>query len=101
MRRLVAFALFGDDVEEHRLVLVLQKLEGLDQQRDVVAIDRTVIAQAEFLEDARSGTSRFFTPSSTLCAKCAARFADDLFDESARLVVQMRRRSGWWRCVLK
>ena len=30
---------------------VLQKLEGPDEQRDVVAVDRAVITQAEFLED--------------------------------------------------
>ena len=51
MRRLVALALFREDVQEHRLVLRLQELEGLDEQRNVVAIDRAVIAQAEFLED--------------------------------------------------
>ena len=49
--RLVAFALFGQDVEQHRLVLRLQKLEGLDEQRDIVPVDRAVIAQAELFED--------------------------------------------------
>ena len=39
------------DVEQDRLVLRLQKLERADEQRDVVAIDRAVITQAELLED--------------------------------------------------
>ena len=49
--RLVAFAFLGEDVQQHRLVLRLQKLEGPDEQRDVVPIDRAVVTQAEFFED--------------------------------------------------
>ena len=52
--RLIAFAFFGQNVKQDRLVLGLEKLEGADEQRNVVTIDRTVIAKTEFLEnDAR------------------------------------------------
>ena len=50
-RRLVAFAFLREDVQQDRLVLRLEKLEGPDEQRNVVPVDRAVVAQAEFLED--------------------------------------------------
>ena len=50
-RRFVALAFFGQNMQEHRLLLRLQKFKRADQQRDVVPINRAVIAQAEFLED--------------------------------------------------
>ena len=71
-RRLVAFAFFGQDVEQDRLVLRLQKFEGAGEQRNIVPIDRSVIAQAELFEnDARheQALSRLLR----LCARNAAR----------------------------
>ena len=47
----VALSLLGEDVEQHRLVLRLEKLKSPDEQSDVVAVDGPVIAEAEFLED--------------------------------------------------
>jgi hypothetical protein len=49
-RRLEAASLLGNRVQHHRLVLLLQKLERLDQQRQVVPIDRPVVAQAELFK---------------------------------------------------
>ena len=49
-RRRVAFALLGQNVQQDRFVLRLQKLEGPDKQGNVMAIDRPVVAQAELLE---------------------------------------------------
>src|SRR4051812_26411454 len=48
--RLVALAFLGQNMEQDRLVLSLQKLEGADEQRNVMAIDRAVITEAEFFE---------------------------------------------------
>src|SRR5205085_299257 len=50
-RRFVALSLLGQDVEQDRLVLALEKFEGLDQEWNVMAIDRPVIAQAQFFKD--------------------------------------------------
>ena len=38
-------------MQQDRLVLALQKLECLDQQWNIVAIDGAVVAEAELLED--------------------------------------------------
>ena len=54
-RGFVATALLRDDVQEHGLVAVLEELEGLDQQRQIVAVNRAVVTHAEFLKDHRGG----------------------------------------------
>ena len=41
----VAFALLGEDMQDDRLVLRLQELEGADQERRVVPVDGPVITQ--------------------------------------------------------
>ena len=81
---LVAAALLGDDVEDDRLVLRLQELEGLDEQRQVVAVDRAVVAEAELLEAGRSGRAGSWRWSSTLWASVAGGLAGDLLDELRR-----------------
>ena len=45
--RLVPAPLLGDDVEDHRLVLALQVVEGLDEERQVVAVEGTEVAQPD------------------------------------------------------
>ena len=52
-RRLKAAALLGEDVQEHRAILSFEKLESLDQQRQIVAIDGAEVLQAEFLKEDR------------------------------------------------
>ena len=49
--RLEAFALLREHVQQHGTVLRLEKLEGLDQRGDVVAVDGAVVLQAQFFED--------------------------------------------------
>jgi len=52
--RLVTFAFFGENVQQDWFLLRFQKLKCPDQQRDVVSVDRSVVTQAELLEnDAR------------------------------------------------
>jgi hypothetical protein len=50
-RRFVAAALLRDDVEDDGLVLRLEKLEGLDEQREVVTVDGAVVADAELIKE--------------------------------------------------
>ncbi len=51
-RRLEAAALLRQHVQQHRVVgLRLEKLEGLHQQRQVVAVDGTIVLQPELLEE--------------------------------------------------
>src|SRR5580698_6755029 len=52
-RRLETFALLGEDMQQHRLVFSLEELEGLDEQRKMVAVDGTVVFKAEFLKGHR------------------------------------------------
>ena len=49
--RLVTFAFFGENVQENRFLLRFQKFKCPDQQRDVVPVDRSVVTQAELLEN--------------------------------------------------
>ena len=45
--RLVAFAFLGQDVQQDRLFLRLEKFESAGEKMDVVSVDRAVIAQAQ------------------------------------------------------
>ena len=49
--RLVALALLGQDMQENRLLLVLEKFESADEQGNIVPVDRAVITQAKFFKD--------------------------------------------------
>ena len=87
--RFVAFAFLGQNVQQHRLFLRLQKLEGPCQQRDIVAVDRSVIAQAEFFKNhARHEQTldAFFH----FVRELHAGLSENRLDEIARLIVQMR-----------
>src|SRR5437763_7646260 len=48
---LVAFAFLGQNMQQHRLILRLEKFKGFDEQRNIVSIDGTVVAQSKLLED--------------------------------------------------
>src|SRR3954468_19749502 len=52
-RRLEATALLREDVQQHRHLLSLEEFEGADQQFDVVPIERTIVVEAELLEEHR------------------------------------------------
>ena len=84
----VAFALLREDVEEHRLVLRLEKLERPDQQRDIVAVDRTVIAQAEFLED-HARDEQVLDAGLDLVREIAAPLPPTISTNCARFLVEM------------
>ncbi len=49
-RRGVAFAFFGDDVQEPGAADVLEAFEGLDEHVDVVAVDGADVVEAELFE---------------------------------------------------
>ena len=50
-RRLEAAALLREHVQQDRVVFGLEELEGLDQQRKVVAVDGAEVLQAELLKE--------------------------------------------------
>ena len=56
-RRLVALALLREHVDDHRLIASLGELEGADQQRNVVTVNRSQIAQSEFFEQQRAAVT--------------------------------------------
>ena len=87
--RLVAFAFFREDVEEDGLVLALQKFEGAGEQRDVVAVDRAVVAQAEFLEN-HARDEQVLDAFLDLVREMERASARDRLDETPGLFVQMR-----------
>ena len=45
-----AFPLLGDDMDDDRLIACLGELERLDQQRQIMPVDRAKVADAKFLE---------------------------------------------------
>ena len=88
LRRLVATALFGDDVQDDGLLLVLEELEGLDEEIDVVTIDRSVVVHPEFLEE-HVGEKQVFRAAFHLRGDVADRFSGDALDELGRLLVDV------------
>ena len=79
-RGLIAAAFLGDDVEDDRFVERFQVLEGFDQQRQVVTVDRAEVAEAElFEEDVRE--QQVLGAGLDLVGEVAGGLAGDLFDE--------------------
>ena len=87
-RRGVAFALLGQDVEDDRVVLGLQKFERLGEEGGVVPVDRAVIPDAEILED-HAGGKEVFQPDLGLVREFAGAFSGDPLDELRGLVVEV------------
>ena len=87
--RLVALALFRQDVEQDRFVLLLQKFEGPGEQRNVVPIDRTVVTEAEFFED-DARQEKAFHAFLDLVREVQHALAGDRLDEAAGFFVQVR-----------
>src|SRR5207253_5352621 len=77
------------NVQEHRLVLRFQEFKGADQERDVVSIDRSVVAQAQLLED-HAWDNQTFDAFLDLVRELHARLAENPFYEITRFVVQVR-----------
>ena len=88
-RRFVAFAFFGQNVQQHRLVLGFQEFKRADQKRDVVSVDRSVVAQSQLLED-HARDNQTFDAFLDLVRELHARFAENPFNEIPRFVVQVR-----------
>ncbi len=88
-RGLVTFAFLGQNVEQHRLVLGLQEFEGLDQERNVVAIDRPVIAHSQLLEN-YARHEQILHALLDLVRELDRALAGDCLDETARLVMEAR-----------
>ena len=94
-RWFVAFALLRDDVEDDRFVLGFQEFEGLDEQREVVTVDRAVVADAELIEKhaaiRRSGALRedqAFGVILGLAGEFARILTEHELDELRRLLMQ-------------
>jgi hypothetical protein len=86
-RRLVAFSLFGQDVQENRLVLALEKLERLRQQGNVMAVNRTVITEAQLFEN-HAGQEQVLHPLLDFVGELDRAATRDRFDETPGLIVQ-------------
>ncbi len=74
-RRLIAAALLRQHVQQHRVVGGLQKLEALDQQRQIVPVDGPKVLQAKLLKHDRGpqdALGRFFGAAHNLDGRLAA-----------------------------
>ena len=79
--RLIALALFRQDMEQDRLILLLEKLEGPGEERDIMPVDRPVIAEPEFFEnDARD--EKVFDPFLDFVRQMKCALASDRLDEA-------------------
>ena len=85
-RRRISLAFLSEDVKQHRLLLRLQKFKCPDEQRNVVSIDRSIIAQAELLKDDAWHDETFDAFLHFVC-ELNRIFAGDRPHEVARLVV--------------
>ena len=82
------FAFLGKHMQQDRSLLGLQKLESFDQRRDVMAVNRTVVLQAQFFKNharPEHALGSFFR----LPGHQQRLFAAHLLDESSRLFMQM------------
>ena len=87
-RGLEAAALLREHVQQHGTVFRLEKLEGLDQQRQVVAVDGAEVLQAELLEQDR-GPEHALGGLFSAARHLDRRLAADPLDDAAGRVVQM------------
>src|ERR1700730_7642106 len=87
--RLITFAFFGQNVQQDRFILSLEKFKCANQQRNIVSINRAVVAQTQFFED-NARDDQTFNAFFDLMSEVGDGFSSDRLDESARLVVQMR-----------
>ena len=81
-------------MEQHRLALCLEELEGADQRPDVVPVDGAVIAQAQVLEE-HAGNDQVLDPGLHLVGQLDGALAGEPFDEVRRLLVEVG--IGWMR----
>src|SRR5439155_7543362 len=88
-RRGVSLAFLGENVQQHRLFLRLQKFECPGQQWNIVAVNWAVITQAQLLEDDTRHEQAFDAFLHFVC-DVYARFPKNRLDKVASLIVQMR-----------
>src|ERR1700747_536734 len=87
-RRRIPFPFLGNNVEQNRLLLALQKLEGTDQEGDIVPVYWSVIVQTKILKNnarQKEVLHTFFY----LMGKLLCKFASNHFHELGRFLVQM------------
>ena len=87
-RRLKAAPFLGKDVEQHRMVHRLEKLECFDQQRKIMSVDRPEVFQPELLKEnggPQHALGRFFGPTHHFDRS----FPTYALDEPGRTVVQV------------
>ncbi len=87
-RGCIPLTLLRENVENDGLGLSLEKLESAGEKSDVVAVDGTVVAEAEVLED-DAGGDQVFESRFGLVGKLAGGAAADPFDEFRGLVVEV------------
>jgi uncharacterized lipoprotein YmbA len=85
----VSLAFLGENVQQHRFFLRLQKFECPDEQRNIVPVNWTVITQAQFLED-DTRHEQAFDAFLHFVREVHAGFPKNRLDEIASLIVQMR-----------
>ncbi|MNV03735.1 hypothetical protein D3C71_940150 [compost metagenome] len=86
--RLVAFALGGHDVQQLRALGVFQALEGGQQQRQVMAVDRAGVVEAHLLEGSGGHEHAFplFFPAFDEARRRAVLVAEDLLATFAQRI---------------
>ena len=87
-RRLETAALLRQDVQQHRHLLALEKLECADQQLDVVAVERTVVVKPELLEE-HGGPQQALRCLLGLAYNFRGSFAAEALDQTAGARVQV------------
>ena len=89
---LEALALLRDDVEQHRALVVLGELEGVDERLEIVAVDRAIIRKAHLLENqagAMAGGKQPLDRPLDLQCQVLARLAGEALDQLLHAAVQV------------
>ena len=87
-RRGIPLALLGDNVKQNRFVLPLEKLKGLNQQRNIMPINRPIIAETQIFKD-HAWQDEVFDALFDLMNQLLCESATNHFHELCSLFVQM------------
>src|SRR5271165_2508981 len=84
----IALTLLRDDVEQNWFVLPLQKLKGLNEQRNIMPVDRSIITESKILKN-DAWQNKVLNALFDLVNKLLCESATDHFHELGGLFVQM------------
>ena len=95
----VALALFREHVEDDGVVAGLGELQGADQQRQIVAVDRAEVTEAQFLENQAAAKPPRPSASNSLGGLLERHFRHGALQRLLGLVPELQGEVRPWGCA--